>query len=53
MGDMEWTQHKNFQAYERHAYHDTIIFDRNCIKSEARTWVLAGAKYLGIFIAGE
>jgi hypothetical protein len=29
----------------------TIIFDR--IKAEARTWVLAGAKHLGLFIGGE
>jgi hypothetical protein len=28
-----------------------IIFDR--IKSEARTWVLAGAKHLGFLMAGE
>jgi hypothetical protein len=29
----------------------STIFDR--IKAEARTWVLAGAKHLGLLIAGE
>jgi hypothetical protein len=29
----------------------TIIFNR--IKLEARTWVVAGAKHLGLLISGE
>jgi hypothetical protein len=29
----------------------TINFDK--IKSEAKTWVIAGAKQLGLFISGE
>jgi hypothetical protein len=45
-----WNE-RNARNFKNKSTMPTIIFDR--IKSKARTWVIAGAKYLGILIAGE
>jgi hypothetical protein len=42
---------RNARTFNNVATMPTIIFKR--IKSEARTWAVAGAKHLGLFIAGE
>jgi hypothetical protein len=45
---MERTQRWTFKHVDSMP---TFIFDH--IKSEARTWVIAGAKHLGFLMAGE
>jgi hypothetical protein len=45
-----WNE-RNARTFKHVDTMPTIIFDR--IKSEARTWVIAGAKHLGFFMAGE
>jgi hypothetical protein len=42
---------RNARTFKNVSTMPTIIFER--IKSEARTWAVAGAKHLGLFIAGE
>jgi hypothetical protein len=45
-----WNE-RNARTFKNKSTLPAIIFDR--IKSEARTWVVAGAKHLGLLIAGE
>jgi hypothetical protein len=45
-----WNE-RNARTFKNKSTMPTIIFDR--IKLEARTWVVAGAKHLGLMIAGE
>jgi hypothetical protein len=42
---------RNARTFKNVSTMPTIIFDR--IKYEARTWVIAGAKHLGLLTAGE
>ena len=45
-----WNE-RNARKFKNVCTIPTIIFDR--IKSKARTWVVAGAKHLGLLIAVE
>jgi hypothetical protein len=45
-----WNE-RNARTFKHVDSMPTFIFDR--IKSEARTWVIAGAKHLGFLMAGE
>jgi hypothetical protein len=45
-----WNE-RNARTFKNKSTLPTIIFDR--IKSQARIWVVAGAKHLGLLIAGE
>jgi hypothetical protein len=43
-----WSE-RNARTFKHLSTMPTIVFDR--IKSEAKTWVIAGAKHLGLFMA--
>jgi hypothetical protein len=44
-----WSE-RNTRTFKNVSTMATIVFDR--IKSEAKTWVIVGAKHLGLFMAG-